>query len=43
MNLEELKAKTPADLLAFAEELEIETGLRRPLIFRTPLLNRITE
>ncbi len=26
MNLQELKAKSPADLLAFAEELEIETA-----------------
>ena len=26
MNLQELKEKTPADLLAYAEELEIETA-----------------
>ena len=26
MNLQELKAKTPADLLAFAEDLEIENA-----------------
>ena len=42
MKLQELKSKTPTDLLSFAEELEIENARLKKLLAESLLENEVT-